>query len=135
MTKLFNDAHDFAAESLAEFAVLNADRLALVQGGVVRAERAPEGQVAIMMGGGSGHFPAFAGWVGRGFGHGAACGRVFASPSEKEVLSVARAANAGGGVLFLPINYARAILHFGAAGAPQRARGSRTRAGGGARPA
>jgi dihydroxyacetone kinase len=115
MTKLFNDAHDFAAEALAEFAALNADRVALVQGGVVRAQRAPEGQVAIMMGGGSGHFPAFAGWVGRGFGNGAACGRVFASPSEKEVLNVARAADAGGGVLFLPINYAGDILHFGAA--------------------
>jgi dihydroxyacetone kinase len=115
MTKLFNDAHEFAAEALAEFAALNADRVALVQGGVVRAERAPDGQVAIMMGGGSGHFPAFAGWVGRGFGHGAACGRVFASPSEKEVLNVARAAHAGGGVLFVPINYAGDILHFGAA--------------------
>jgi dihydroxyacetone kinase len=48
MTKLFNDAHDFAAEELAEFAALNADRVALVQGGVVRAQRASEGQVAIM---------------------------------------------------------------------------------------
>ena len=115
MTKLFNDAHDFAAEALAEFAALNADRVALVPGGVVRARRAPDGQVAIVLGGGSGHFPAFAGWVGEGFGHGAACGRVFASPSEKEVLSVARAAAAGGGVLFLPINYAGDILHFGAA--------------------
>jgi dihydroxyacetone kinase len=115
MTKLFNDAHEFAAEALAEFAAINADRVSLVPGGVVRAQRAPQGQVAIVMGGGSGHFPAFAGWVGTGFGHGAACGRVFASPSEKEVLTVARAANAGGGVLFLPINYAGDILHFGAA--------------------
>ena len=127
MTKLFNDAHEFAAEALAEFAALNAERVALVQGGVVRAERAPEGQVAIMMGGGSGHFPAFAGWVGRGFGHGAACGRVFASPSEKEVLNVARAADAGGGVLFLPINYAGDILHFGAAGDQLRGEGVDTR--------
>src|ERR1700743_3029685 len=123
MTKLFNDAHDFAAESLAEFAVLNADRLALVQGGVVRAERAPEGQVAILMGGGSGHFPAFAGWVGRGLGHGAACGNVFASPSENGVLTVARAAQAGGGTLFLPINYAGDILNFSAAAQRLRAEG------------
>jgi L-erythrulose 1-kinase len=115
MTKIFNDAAEFAAESLTEFAVLNADRVSLVHGGLVRAVRPPEGQVALVMGGGSGHFPAFAGWIGTGFGHGAACGRVFASPSEKEVLSVARAAAAGGGVLFLPINYAGDILHFGAA--------------------
>jgi dihydroxyacetone kinase len=115
MTKLINDPLDFASEALAEFAALNADRVAPVLGGVVRAQRAPEGQVAIVMGGGSGHFPAFAGWVGRGFGHGAACGGVFASPSEKEVLNVAKAAEAGGGVLFLPINYAGDILNFGAA--------------------
>jgi dihydroxyacetone kinase len=115
MTKIYNDVPEFAAEALTEFAALNADRVALVQGGVVRAGRAPDGQVALVMGGGSGHFPAFAGWVGTGFGHGAACGRVFASPSDKEVLSVARAADAGGGVLFLPINYAGDILHFGAA--------------------
>lgn len=115
MTKLFNDAQDFAAEALSEFAVLNADRVSLVPGGVIRAQPATEPQVAIVMGGGSGHFPAFAGWVGKGLGHGAACGRVFASPSEKEVLNVARAAYAGGGVLFLPINYAGDILHFGAA--------------------
>src|ERR1700749_5316310 len=127
MTKIFNDATEFAAEALAEFAAINADRITLVQGGVVRARRAPDGQVALVLGGGSGHFPAFAGWVGRGFGHGAACGRVFASPSEKEVLSVARAANAGGGVLFLPINYAGDILHFGAAGDRLRSDGVDTR--------
>jgi dihydroxyacetone kinase len=115
MTKLVNDPLGFATEALAEFAALNADRVAPVPGGVVRAQRTAEGQVAIVMGGGSGHFPAFAGWVGHGLGHGAACGGVFASPSEKEVLNVARAVQADGGVLFLPINYAGDILNFGAA--------------------
>ena len=127
MTRLVNDPLDFAAEALAEFAVLNADRVTAVRGGVVRARRSPAGQVAIVMGGGSGHFPAFAGWVGRGFGHGAACGAVFASPAEKEVLSVARAAEAGGGVLFLPINYAGDILNFGAAADALRSDGTDAR--------
>ncbi len=127
MTRLVNDPLDFAAEALAEFAVLNADRVTAVRGGVVRARRSPVGQVAIVMGGGSGHFPAFAGWVGRGLGHGAACGSVFASPSQKEILSVARAADAGGGVLFVPINYAGDILNFGAATDQLRADGTEAR--------
>jgi dihydroxyacetone kinase len=67
------------------------------------------------MGGGSGHFPAFSGWVGPGFGSAAACGNIFASPSENQILSVARSADSGGGVLFVPINYAGDILHFSAA--------------------
>lgn len=128
MTKLVNEPLDFAAEALAEFAALNGDRVAPVRGGVVRARSTPDGQVAIVMGGGSGHFPAFAGWVGRGFGHGAACGNVFASPSEKEILTVARAAaSASGGVLFTPINYAGDILNFGAAAERLRADGIDTR--------
>src|ERR1700751_859628 len=128
MTKLVNEPLDFAAEALAEFAALNGDRVAPVRGGVVRAQRTPDGQVAIVMGGGSGDFPAFAGWVGRGFGHGAACGNVFASPSENEVLTVARAAaSASGGVLFTPINYAGDILNFGAAAERLRADGIDTR--------
>jgi len=127
MTRLVNDPLDFAPEALAEFAALNADRVTTVRGGVVRARRSPAGQVTIVTGGGSGHFPAFAGWVGRGFVHGAACGSVFSSPAEKEVLNVARAADAGGGVLFLPINYADDILNFGAAADQLRADGSDAR--------
>ena len=53
---------------------------------------------------------------------------MFASPSEKEVLNVARAADAGGGVLFLPINYAGDILHFGAARDQLRSDGEEMRA-------
>ncbi|HEX4829474.1 MAG TPA: dihydroxyacetone kinase family protein [Trebonia sp.] len=127
MTRLVNDPAGFAGAALAEFAAINADRVALVRGGVVRARRAPGGQVAIVMGGGSGHFPAFAGWVGRGLGHGAACGNVFASPSENEVLTVARAAEAGGGVLLVPINYAGDILNFGAAAQRLAADGTQAR--------
>lgn len=115
MTRLVSDPHTFAREALEGFVAANPEHVTAVRGGVVRASRRPEGQVAIVMGGGSGHFPAFAGWVGPGFGHGAACGGIFASPSEAQVLGVARAADNDRGVLFVPINYAGDILHFTAA--------------------
>lgn len=121
MTRLINDAAEFADEALAGYAAANEDRVAAVHGGVVRSTVTPAGQVSVVMGGGSGHFPAFAGWVGVGFGHGAACGNIFASPSEAQIYSVARAADNGGGVLFAPINYAGDILHFG--GAAEKLRG------------
>ncbi|MFK5690967.1 dihydroxyacetone kinase family protein [Ornithinimicrobium sp. LYQ92] len=115
MTHLANDPADFAAEALEGFAALHPDLVQAVPGGVIRATPPRAGHVALVLGGGSGHHPAFAGWVGPGMGHGAVCGNIFSSPSESQVLSVARAAEAGGGVLFVPINYAGDILHFGAA--------------------
>jgi dihydroxyacetone kinase len=107
-----NDPGAFADEALAGIAAARPERVAAVRGGLVRSTQTVRGQVAVVMGGGSGHFPAFAGWVGPGFGSGAACGNIFASPSETQVYSVARAADNGGGVLFVPINYAGDILHF-----------------------
>ena len=75
------------------------------------------------MGGGSGHYPAFAGWVGPGFAHGAACGHIFASPSASQVYSVAKAADNGGGVILGFGNYAGDVLHFGQAAQQLRAEG------------
>jgi dihydroxyacetone kinase len=114
MPPLVNRPADFASESIMAFAQANADRIRHVPGGVVRRDAAPD-KVAIVLGGGSGHHPAFAGWVGHGLGDAAVCGNVFASPSAHQVLEVARAADRGRGVLFVPINYAGDILHFGAA--------------------
>lgn len=114
MSPLVNIPSEFASESIVAFAQANADRVRHVRGGLVRRDN-PPGKVAIVMGGGSGHHPAFAGWVGRGLSDAAVCGNVFASPSEQQVLDVARTVDRGRGVLFLPINYAGDILHFGAA--------------------
>src|SRR5690606_9543668 len=83
----------------------------------------PDGQVALVIGGGSGHYPAFAGWVGPGMGHGAPCGNIFASPSASQVYSVARNAENGGGVILGYGNYAGDVLHFGLAAEKLRAEG------------
>ena len=66
-----------------------------VPGGVVRSARSPEPTVAVVIGGGAGHYPAFAGLVRPSLAHGAAMGNLFASPSTKRAYSVAKAADLG----------------------------------------
>lgn len=123
MTRLVNAPHEFAAEALEGFVAAHPERVVVVPGGVVRASRTPRGQVAVVLGGGSGHYPAFAGWVGPGFAHGAACGNTFASPSASQICSVARAADAGAGVLLGFGNYAGDVMQFGLAAARLRVEG------------
>ncbi|MFJ8935249.1 dihydroxyacetone kinase family protein [Streptomyces sp. NPDC102365] len=115
MTRLFNDPAAFADEALEGFAAAHRGWVRAVTGGVVRAAGTPAGQVAVVVGGGSGHYPAFSGLVGRGLAHGAAVGNVFASPSAQQIRSVARSADGGAGVLLMYGNYAGDVLHFGQA--------------------
>ncbi|WP_158882351.1 dihydroxyacetone kinase family protein [Amycolatopsis anabasis] len=83
--------------------------------GVVRREPTRDGKVAVVIGGGCGHYPAFAGLVGPGLADGAVVGDVFTSPSAEQVYRTARAAESGGGVLFGYGNYQGDVLHFGLA--------------------
>ena len=79
--------------------------------------------MAVVVGGGSGHYPAFGGLVGPGLAHGAAMGNLFASPSTQQVYAVAKAADVGGGVFFSYGNYAGDVLNFDAAQERLRAEG------------
>ena len=115
MTHLINDPRQFPAESLKGMVAANRTYMQPVHGGVVRTTTSPHGEVSVVVGGGSGHYPAFAGWVGPGMAHGAVCGNIFASPSASQVESVVRAADNGGGCLLLFGNYAGDVLHFGMA--------------------
>ncbi|WP_312242052.1 dihydroxyacetone kinase family protein [Pantoea sp.] len=115
MTYLFNQPSTFANELIEGFVAANADKVRQVPGGVVRSTRSQAGSVAVVVGGGSGHYPAFAGLVGQGLAHGAAMGNLFASPSAQQIYNVARAADNGGGVLLMFGNYAGDVLHFGQA--------------------
>ncbi|MFC8807518.1 dihydroxyacetone kinase family protein [Streptomyces anthocyanicus] len=128
MTRLFNDPAAFADEALEGFTAAHRRWVRPVTGGVVRATATPAGQVAVVIGGGSGHYPAFSGLVGRGLAHGAAVGNVFASPSARQIHSVATAAHGGGGVLLMYGNYAGDVLHFGQAAERLAADGIETRA-------
>ncbi|MET0303927.1 MAG: dihydroxyacetone kinase subunit DhaK, partial [Microbacteriaceae bacterium] len=115
MTRVFDQPEDFAETAIDGLVASHRQYLARVDGGVVRSTVTPEGQVAVVIGGGSGHYPAFAGLVGPGLAAGSVCGNLFASPSSSQVLRVSKAAHRGGGVLLSYGNYAGDVLHFGAA--------------------
>lgn len=123
MTRVFNQVSAFADDVLTGLAAAYPEHVQRVFGGVVRATDSPEGEVAVVIGGGSGHYPAFSGWVGPGMAHAAVQGNVFASPSASQVYAVCRAAEKGGGVLLSYGNYAGDVLHFGQAAAKLRAEG------------
>jgi dihydroxyacetone kinase len=115
MTRVYDDPARFAEDMLAGFVEANSRYVVAVPGGVVRADRPADGKVVVVVGGGSGHYPAFCGVVGPGFADGAVVGNVFTSPSAVEAASVARAAHAGGGVLLTTGNYAGDVMNFGLA--------------------
>ena len=123
MTTIFDAPEDFAATALAGFADLYSRHVRLVRGGVVRATRVPKGKVSVVVGGGSGHYPAFAGYVGPGMADAAVAGDVFASPSTAAVARVCRQADHGGGILLGFGNYAGDVLNFGVAAERLRAEG------------
>ncbi|WAH95660.1 dihydroxyacetone kinase family protein [Arthrobacter sp. MMS18-M83] len=115
MTRIFNDPADFAEEALAGFCDLHSGLVRQVPGGAVRRHRPQQPKVAVLAGGGSGHYPAFAGLIGAGLADGAVVGNIFTSPSAQQAYSVARAADSGAGVVFTYGNYAGDVLNFGMA--------------------
>jgi dihydroxyacetone kinase len=123
MSHVLNDAADFADESADGFVAVHRDLVRRVRGGVARATATPAGQVAVVIGGGSGHYPAFAGLVGPGIAHAAAMGNVFASPSAQQVHAVATAVATDAGVLLTYGNYAGDALNFDQAQEQLRAEG------------
>ncbi|QCR44134.1 D-erythrulose kinase [Curtobacterium sp. SGAir0471] len=128
MTTIHDDPEDFAEDQLAGWLALYADRVRGVHGGVVALPTdGAERQVAVIVGGGSGHYPAFCGVVGPGFATGAVVGNVFTSPSAAQVYSVAKAADQGRGVVLSFGNYAGDTMNFGLAAERLRAEGIDTR--------
>jgi D-erythrulose 4-kinase len=123
MTRLFNEPAAFADEMIEGFVASHGRWVRRVSGGVARSTRSTPDTVALVIGGGSGHYPAFAGLVGQGLAHGAAMGNLFASPSAQQVYNVAKAANNGAGVLLGYGNYAGDVLHFTQAQDKLRAEG------------
>lgn len=112
MTRLYDDPANFADDALAGFVDANSTYVAAVPGGVVRSHETPPGKVAVVVGGGSGHYPAFCGIVGPGFADGAVVGNIFTSPSAEDAYSVGRSAASDAGLVFSTGNYAGDVLNF-----------------------
>ncbi|MCW2913778.1 MAG: D-erythrulose kinase [Actinomycetia bacterium] len=112
MTRLYDDPHTFTEDMLAGFLDVHRDTVAGVPGGVVRTTETRPGKVAVVVGGGSGHYPAFCGVVGQGFADGAVVGNIFTSPSAQDAYSVGKAAAGTAGLLFSTGNYAGDVMNF-----------------------
>ena len=111
--KLINDPFDAVDEAIEGFVAAHAGTLALAEPRVVVRRSPAAGKVGLVVGGGSGHEPAFLGYVGPGIADAAACGNIFASPPAAVALGAMRAANHGRGVLVAYGNYAGDVLNFG----------------------
>lgn len=126
MKKLVNDPRGVVREMLEGLCDLHPG-LALLEGEdvVVRADLPPPAArpVALLSGGGSGHEPAHAGYVGPGMLAGAIAGDVFTSPSVDAVLAGIRAAAGPAGAVLVVKNYTGDRLNFGLAAELARAEG------------
>ena len=114
MKKLINDPHNVVAESLAGFGAAHPD-IVKVEGDpayVVRADAPVAGKVGLVSGGGSGHEPLHAGFVGRGMLDAAVPGDVFTSPTPDPILAATKAVDGGRGVLHIVKNYTGDVLNF-----------------------
>jgi dihydroxyacetone kinase len=127
MKKLINDIPSLVRQSLEGLAMLHPG-LALLgdQNILVRSDLAEfrqSGKVAIITGGGAGHEPAHAGYVGKGMLTAAVSGDVFASPSTDAVYAALRAVATPAGILIIVKNYTGDRLNFGLAAEMARADG------------
>jgi dihydroxyacetone kinase len=117
MAYVFNSERSFKDDAINGLAAAYSRWLRRVPGAAALASvAAPQkGRVSTIVGGGSGHFPAFAGLVGPGLADGATCGDIFASPSAEQARRTIRAVDADAGVLMMFGNYAGDVMHFGLA--------------------
>lgn len=127
MKKLINDIPSIVRQSLEGLAALHPG-LALLgsENTLVRADLAAfvrSGKVAVVTGGGAGHEPAHAGYVGKGMLTAAVSGDVFASPSTDAVYAALRAVANPAGILVIVKNYTGDRLNFGLAAEMARADG------------
>jgi dihydroxyacetone kinase-like protein len=114
MKKLINDPASAVRESLAGLAAAHAEVLAVRFDPtfVLRADAPVQGKVALVSGGGSGHEPLHAGYVGPGMLDAACPGDVFTSPTPDQIAAATQAVNGGAGVLHIVKNYTGDVLNF-----------------------
>ena len=113
MKKLINAVDDILYESLSGFCAAHAEIVtAGEEGKYVRRARLKPGKVALVSGGGSGHEPLHAGFVGFGMLDAACPGQVFTSPTPDQMLAAASAVDTGAGVLFIVKNYEGDVMNF-----------------------
>jgi len=113
MKKLINAVDTVLAESLAGFCAAHADLVVLGEAGkYIRRAGLKPGKVALVSGGGAGHEPLHAGFVGHGMLDAACPGQVFTSPTPDQMLAASEAVDTGAGVLYIVKNYEGDVMNF-----------------------
>lgn len=114
MKKLINDPQAVVVETVRGFARAHAGHVVLVEDPIHlhRADAPVSGKVGIVSGGGSGHEPLHAGFVGPGMLDAAVPGPVFTSPTPDPILAATKAVDGGAGVLHIVKNYTGDVLNF-----------------------
>ena len=113
MKKLINDVANVLTESLDGFVGAHSDIVSLgAEHKFVQRKVLKPGKVALLSGGGSGHEPLHAGFVGHGMLDAACPGQVFTSPTPDQMMAAAEAVDTGAGVLFIVKNYEGDLMNF-----------------------
>lgn len=113
MKKIVNDPTNIVDEMLKGMIVSHSELIQRVpETGVIQRKAEKTGKVAVISGGGSGHEPAHAGFVGEGMLSAAVCGEVFTSPTPDQILEAIKATDEGAGVFLVIKNYSGDIMNF-----------------------
>ncbi len=113
MNKLINDPANVVADALRGIAAARPDlRVDLEHRIVYRGDAPVRGKVGLISGGGSGHEPLHAGFVGLGMLDAACAGEVFTSPVPDQVAAATKAVDGGAGVLHIVKNYTGDVMNF-----------------------
>lgn len=113
MKKLINLADNVVEEMIEGMVMAHPDRIKRIEGtNVLVRKDAPVDKVAVISGGGSGHEPAHAGFIGRGMLDGAVPGQMFTSPTPDQVLECIKATDSGKGVFMIVKNYTGDVMNF-----------------------
>jgi len=113
MKKFINKVDDILVESLNGFALAHNDLVSLnLDPNFLTRKQKAANKVAIISGGGSGHEPLHAGYIGYGMLDAACPGHVFTSPTPDQMLAAAETVHAGKGILFIVKNYAGDVMNF-----------------------
>jgi phosphoenolpyruvate---glycerone phosphotransferase subunit DhaK len=113
MKILKNHVDSMLSESLDGFVAAHADIVSLgLDREFVRRKRTKPGKVVLISGGGAGHEPLHAGFVGHGMLDAACPGQIFTSPTPNQMLNAADSVDGGAGVLFIIKNYSGDMMNF-----------------------
>lgn len=112
MKKIINDPKDVLAEMTSGLVGAYPEKLEQIPDTFVVKRKVNAQQVALVSGGGSGHEPAHAGFIGDGMLSAAVCGQVFTSPTPDQIFAAIQATNEGKGVLLIVKNYSGDVMNF-----------------------